>query len=267
MALASFPMIIRRWRRSKLFSGDYAQYTQLREYLPEDIFLSRMDALEKHTIKEYPHIWIDTYLFLTAIMFVIATAAFSIIARAANLSMWYPLIMLSVPAVIAYFTTKRRNAYYRRLASYYEALQSVLKEFNSLDVTRQIKWSFRRLRDTDTALAMHLPHSLDRYNINFVIEVIQIDTETELAEEGEILPAYDTSMMDIVLDIGPETEQRVDGASPPLSQAARSSGTISSHPLPPAYENDGPNQVSIELQPIQPPPAYLPEPVTNISRR
>lgn len=33
MPLAAFPLIMRRWRRSILFSGDYAQYQQLREYV------------------------------------------------------------------------------------------------------------------------------------------------------------------------------------------------------------------------------------------
>ena len=75
-----------------------------------------MDALEKHVYKEYPHIWVDTYLFFTAIVFVIAAAAFSVVARAANLSMWYPLAMLAAPALIAYYTTVRRNAYYKKLS-------------------------------------------------------------------------------------------------------------------------------------------------------
>lgn len=75
-----------------------------------------MDALKNHTLKAYPHIWIDTYLFFAAILFVIGTAAFSVVANATKLPMWYPLAMLSVPAIIAYYTTKRRNVYYRKLA-------------------------------------------------------------------------------------------------------------------------------------------------------
>lgn len=132
-------------------------------------------------------------------------------------------------------------------------------------MTRQIKWSFRRLRDTDTALSLHLPLPLRHYNINFVIEVNQIDTETELAEEGELLPAYDTSMMDIVLDIGPEAEHRPEMVSRPLPVAER---RVSSHPLPPAYENEGANHEAIQLQPVQPPPAYLSAPtMTAIQNR
>lgn len=132
---------------------------------------------------------------------------------------------------------------------------------NSLDVTRQIKWSFRRLRETDTCASMHLKPPIQNYNINFVIEVIQIDTENELAEEGEVLPAYDTSMMDVVLDIGPEVQQLPGNQSnyiTPLPQAASSSNRrmILSHPLPPAYEQE---HEGIEMEPIHPPPAYLNE--------
>lgn len=36
MALASFPLIIRRWRRSNLHYGDYAQYSRLREYVMKE---------------------------------------------------------------------------------------------------------------------------------------------------------------------------------------------------------------------------------------
>ena len=121
-----------------------------------------------------------------------------------------------------------------------------------------MKWTFRRLRETDTAQSLHLKPPLRKYNINFVIDVNQIDTEIELAEEGENLPAYDTSMMDIVLDIGPQTEQPINDISQP-QQAALARRTVSSHPLPPAYERDLVNHESIEMEPIQPPPAYLTE--------
>ncbi|GAA5803142.1 hypothetical protein EDC94DRAFT_605961 [Helicostylum pulchrum] len=264
MTLATFPMIILRWKRSNLFREEYAEYVQLTEYLPPDIFIERFNTLDEHILREYPHVWIDTYLFFTAICFVIATAAFSIVARAADLSMWYPLIMLLIPAVIGFITTRRRNKYYKKLATYYESLQSVLKQFNSLDVTRQIKWNFRRLRETDTANSMHLNIPLSRCNINFVIEIIQVNIENELAEEGEILPAYDTSMMDIVLDIGPAVERgapgnRSDYIVPMPQQAVL---PRQSHPSPPAYERNE----SLELEPVHPPPAYLNDPLLSSNR-
>lgn len=110
-----------------------------------------------------------------------------------------------------------------------------------------------------------MPLPLRHYNINFVIEANQIDTEAELAEGGETLPAYDTSMMDIVLDIGPEAEQRPEMISRPLPTTER---RVSSHPLPPAYEHEGVDHEAIQLQPVQPPPAYLSAPtMTAISNR
>lgn len=80
------------------------------------MFITRLAAIEQHVAKEYPQIWIDTYLFLIAILLVAVAAAISIVARAANAGLWYPLIILLVPAMIAFFTTRRRNTYYIRLA-------------------------------------------------------------------------------------------------------------------------------------------------------
>lgn len=84
--------------------------------MPEEEFDSRLKAIDFHVKSEYPHVFLDTYLFAIAISFVIGTAAFSVAARAINLSMWYPLILLVIPAAIAYITTKRRNAYYGKLS-------------------------------------------------------------------------------------------------------------------------------------------------------
>jgi hypothetical protein len=84
--------------------------------LPEEELESRLKAIAYHIETQYPHVWLDTWLFTTAILFVIGTAAFSVAARAIDLSMWYPLILLVVPAVIAYITTRRRNRYYTKLS-------------------------------------------------------------------------------------------------------------------------------------------------------
>ncbi|CAO3676046.1 unnamed protein product [Rhizopus stolonifer] len=187
---------------------------------------------------EFPQIWIETYLFIVAIVLVALAAAISIVARATDLSVWYPLLILLAPAIIAFFTTRRRNTYYTRLSQYYDSLQTLLKELNSQDVTRQIKWSFRRLKETDTAFDLALSPPITFYNINLVIDASQINTENELAQGGETLPAYDTSMMDIVLDMGPTTQE-------PRISAQR-------HPLPPAYDPS-----AIEMRSVQqPPPAY-----------
>ncbi|KAI9478398.1 MAG: hypothetical protein EXX96DRAFT_539499 [Benjaminiella poitrasii] len=270
MALASFPLIIRRWKRSSLYHAEYSKYPQLQEYLTEEDFLSRMDTINKHIFNEYPHAWIDTYLFIAAVILVIAAAIFSVVARAITLSMWYPLIILIAPAIIAFITTKRKNTYYMKLNNYYDSLQSRLKEFSSLDVTRQIKWNFRRLKETDTAVGMNLRPPLSRYRINFVIDIIQIDTENELlAEEGEALPAYNLAIRrDVVLAVGPEVEQVPGNRSEYITVPSSAALVMTSEqysPLtlqPPAYyENQSTiraNNNNIELDSVlYPPPAYL----------
>lgn len=58
--------------------------------------------------------WVDTHLFVLAIFLVIAAAGFAIIARALQLAMW-PLLILLLPAFIAYWTTRRRGLHYIKL--------------------------------------------------------------------------------------------------------------------------------------------------------
>lgn len=119
-----------------------------------------------------------------------------------------------------------------------------MKEFNTQDVTRQVKWVFRTLKDTDTAASMHLKAPISKYYINFVINVVQINTETELASEGDILPAYGNENADVVLDVAPEPS------------AEESAGTLHVY-SPPAYERTSYESCELELEPLQPPPAYL----------
>lgn len=77
--------------------------------------------------------------------------------------------------------------------------------------------------------------------------------------EGEHLPAYDTSMMDVVLDIGPEAERAPGNISDYIIQVPQAAVARRAHPLPPAYEQEEP----VEMDPIHPPPAYLNVPDTN----
>lgn len=84
--------------------------------------------------------------------------------------------------------------------------------------------------------------------------------ENELLEGGEHLPAYDTSMMDVVLDIGPEAESAPSNMSDYIIQVPHATLPRRAHPLPPAYEQE---EEPVEMNPVQPPPAYLNTPVTN----
>lgn len=83
--------------------------------MTEESFITRLTAIDQHVSAQYPQIWIDTWLFLIAILLVALAAAISIVARATDLSVWYPLIILLAPAMIAFITTRRRNTYYIRL--------------------------------------------------------------------------------------------------------------------------------------------------------
>lgn len=136
-----------------------------------------------------------------------------------------------------------------------------MKEFNSLDIPRQIKWSLRRLRDTDSAVNFHLRNRLIRYNINFVIDISQINVDTELVQEGEVLPAYDTSMMDVVLDIGPAVHRAPGNTSEyisPTTANTTAAMVLLAHPSPPEYERGETRETTpVELETITPPPAYL----------
>lgn len=125
--------------------------------------------------------------------------------------------------------------------------KNCLKQLNSLDVARQVKWHFRKLRDTDTSADFCLKRRLAFYNINFVIDIIQIDTE--VAEDGELLPAYtSTSMGDVVLDVGPAVVQVPGNMSHYLSSSSSSSAQL------PTYEHH--YGISLPLLP-PPPPAYF----------
>jgi Flp pilus assembly protein TadB len=74
-----------------------------------------LKALEENIKKEYPHVYVDSVLFGAAILLVVVAAVFSIVSRAVGISLWYPLLILVVPAGIGLYITRRRNTYYKRL--------------------------------------------------------------------------------------------------------------------------------------------------------
>lgn len=76
-----------------------------------------MDLIRDMVRKKFPSHWLDTQLFFLAIILVMAAAAFAIVAHAHELAMWYPLLILIVPAMIAYWTTRRRRFHTFRLAA------------------------------------------------------------------------------------------------------------------------------------------------------
>lgn len=84
--------------------------------LPEEVFNARMERLQLLIRKEFPNIHPDSYMFSVAILLVIITAVFSIIARGLEISMWYPLLILLAPGLLAYWTTRRRSMHYLKMS-------------------------------------------------------------------------------------------------------------------------------------------------------
>lgn len=130
----------------------------------------------------------------------------------------------------------------------------------SADISRQIKWNYRRLRVDDTAQELRLCPPLSSWTIELVIEVIQIDPETDLAREmGETLPSYRAAVQDVVLDIGPSSQGDLDGGCGNnysdllLPREMDLSDMTRIHPVepPPAYERGNTDETTTLA-----PPAY-----------
>ncbi|CDS11193.1 hypothetical protein LRAMOSA03456 [Lichtheimia ramosa] len=229
--------------------------------LPKDQFDSHMATLRQLVRKEYPNIYPDTYMFMSAIGFVIATAAFSIVARGLEISMWYPLLILVAPAILAYWTTRRRSVHYIKMNNFQEHLQQCLKDISELDRPHQVRWDYRRLRDYDTARDLHLPPPVSNWSISLVIEAVQIDPETEVLARGmmgaDTLPSYGAATHDVVLDMGPDLQCDDDYRLQPMREMDVTDQPI----LPPSYReasSSSPTQQQQQQQPlpVQPPPAY-----------
>ena len=76
-----------------------------------------MRTIKKLVKKKYPNIYPETYMFSIAIILVIVTAAFAILGRSLDISIWYPLAILIVPAMLAYGSTRRRSQHLRKFLS------------------------------------------------------------------------------------------------------------------------------------------------------
>ncbi|KAI9319412.1 hypothetical protein BX666DRAFT_1840741, partial [Dichotomocladium elegans] len=204
MPLAVFPLIIRRWRSSGLVCDTYEAFPHLAEYLPEDIFDARITSLKKLVGELYPNVYPDSYLFVCSALLVIAAVIFSIYARNLEISLWYPLLILLLPAILACWSSRRRSAHYTKLRKFHDRLQTLLKEMTREDVLRQVKWDFRPVRAYDNAASLHLRPPLSSYTVGLVIEATQADSADEVTHEtGDVLPSYIAATQDVVLEIGP----------------------------------------------------------------
>ena len=78
-----------------------------------------MNTITRLVLREFPHVCLDSHLFVLALALVIAAAIFAIAARALSIAMWYPLCILLIPAIIAYWTTRRRGLYFIKVTQVY----------------------------------------------------------------------------------------------------------------------------------------------------
>lgn len=89
-------------------------------------------------------------------------------------------------------------------------LDTCLKDMTMQDLTRHVKWDYRRLRECDTAQTLHLERPLSSWTISVVVEAIQIDPEMDTTRViGEVLPSYTVATRDIVLDVGAPVQDTV----------------------------------------------------------
>ncbi|KAI9006263.1 hypothetical protein CLU79DRAFT_572471 [Phycomyces nitens] len=248
MALGLFVIVIQRWRSTKLIHGPYQSYAQLGEYLSEEIFNERMAAIQELTHKKYPHVWPNTLLFAGSVALVVLAAVFAIVANAIGLSLWYPLLILIIPGLMGFWSSRRRSRQIGRLEQYRDELKDCLKVMSFEDYGRQVKWGFRRLRQSDDIQTLCLGNTTKSFNIDLVIEAIQIDPEATIHHDiGEALPLYDLAAQDVVLEIGPAMQEYNTGneavdelpdyhppeTQGPLSQRQTNTGTLGTNsPIP-----------------------------------
>ncbi|GAB5591633.1 hypothetical protein Unana1_06533 [Umbelopsis nana] len=180
----SMVIITQRWRPPRLLYEAYDNLEDLSEFLPRETFESRTKALSSLVRKRYPSSYLDYYIFILAILFVIASAAFSLVARAAGVSMWYPLILLVFPAVLSLWTSRRRATIVYRIKEFEKMLKSHLSDLNKKDASQhQLKWSVRRATRHDR---------VSRATACLVIELAQCDPEADV----DTLPTYQEASED-----------------------------------------------------------------------
>ncbi|KAI9277302.1 hypothetical protein BDA99DRAFT_495415 [Phascolomyces articulosus] len=231
MTLASFILINQRWKPSRLIDYDYENYRQLRRFMAKDIFEARLKILNQLILKEFPHVWIDTYLFTLAMILVIVTAVFAVIAVELTIVTWYPLCILVIPAIIACWNARRRGLYSIKLNKFHEKLDECLKNFTIMDTQHyHVRWSYRLANDIDrrnNESFDYIRNNSTQFNNGkyhqaaiLVIEIFPtidtpggVDNTHQQQQQGrrhhgsdgtsDVLPIYSSVTQDIVLDMGP----------------------------------------------------------------
>ncbi|KAI7855406.1 hypothetical protein BDC45DRAFT_506121 [Circinella umbellata] len=196
--------------------------------MSKETFEERMKKMNQLVIKDFPHVWIDTYLFTLAMILVIAAAIFAVIAVELDIVTWYPLCILVIPAIIACWTARRRSLYTIKLNKFHQNLNECLGNFSMMDSqNHSLQWTYRAANDIDRR---NCESSLNYSRLNncinknhhhaaiLVIEIIRqhVDSRSQrpsgtftnnnsIGQDDitEILPMYTSVTQDIILDMGP----------------------------------------------------------------
>ncbi|KAG2227887.1 hypothetical protein INT45_002125 [Circinella minor] len=182
--ITNMSIINMRWRPPRIWFEDNEQITSLGDILPKEVFDSRLDQLNQLVRTKCPSSHAESYVFIFIITCIVCSAGFSLAARSTSISMWYPLVLLIVPAALSFWTSRRRTTLVYRIKKFEQELKQALQEFNEKD---QIIWSFRRPSSDDP-----LPNNFQTARLCLVIELTQPD---------EDLPSYQAAVTNVVAPI------------------------------------------------------------------
>ncbi|KAI8379414.1 uncharacterized protein BYT42DRAFT_485061, partial [Radiomyces spectabilis] len=174
-----------------LYLGTFVT-SRLNTKLSKEEYLDRMQQLQVLVRTTCPSNHIDYYIFVFAISCIICSAAFSLIARSADISMWYPLILLLIPALLSFWTSRRRSTMLVRIKEFERSLKQILREFTKTDSLSRLRWSFRRPTPEDA-----VPSQYGSARLCLIIELAQLDPElgTYFADHNDGLPSYQTALL------------------------------------------------------------------------
>ncbi|KAI7857480.1 hypothetical protein BDC45DRAFT_603524 [Circinella umbellata] len=182
--ITNMSIINMRWQPPRIWFEDNEQTTLLGDILPKEVFGSRLEQLNQLVRTKCPSSHVESYVFIFIITCIVCSAGFSLAARSTSISMWYPLVLLIVPAALSFWTSRRRATLVYRIKKFEQELKQALQEFNEKD---QIIWSFRRPSSDDP-----LPSKLRTARLCLIIELTQPD---------EDLPSYQAAVTDVVSPI------------------------------------------------------------------
>ncbi|KAI7864401.1 hypothetical protein BDF14DRAFT_1834557 [Spinellus fusiger] len=204
MVLFAFAIVSYHWKPASFSHGQYSDYPLMSLHLPREVFDERMASLSTLVRASYPHLYFESYMFSVTVLLTIIAAGVCIVIRATGYSLWYPFLVLVVPAVMAYGVAHRRSAYKLRMSKFLDLLQTHLKKISAHDAHASIQWGERQPGHEDTLEVLHLPVSTDYRKISLVITMMPLTSEAYFRMPGQdILPAYAATSGDVVLNVGP----------------------------------------------------------------